>query len=298
MLNINILVFIIKTYSLENMDFKVLVDIVYKLLKLETKDIDELPGVSYILSKSMQFPTTSFLFSKISPEEIVRVVYTVFFMFKGDEYDTAKFKSNELYLVNVTELGDREYKRVTCEECYGDGTVECGECDGDGEVECHYCEGEGEVEGFDGMEDCDYCDGRGRETCNYCFGETDLECSECDGDGEIETYDEYFEVKESHWVLSDESLYRKLETLNTDREYMDEAKLFELLDNTETKGSVLLLSTKQSRDELDYEDLQDEFGYDIDTNDVVILTAGKLEDYKNRLGYYPGGTNTSLVFEG
>ena len=39
------------------MDFKVLVDIVYKLLKLETKDIDELPGVSYILSKSMQFPT-------------------------------------------------------------------------------------------------------------------------------------------------------------------------------------------------------------------------------------------------
>ena len=277
------------------MDFKVLVNIIYKLMELELRGESKLPGASYILAMALQFPSTSSIVAKVDPMEILRAVYTVFFMFKGDDYEAAKFKSSELYLVGITELGDREYKQTECVYCDGGGDTECTECDGEGEVECHYCDGEGQLEGLDGPEECDNCYGKGTETCSTCYGDGKEDCDECDGEGQTESSEEIIEQRHSNWIFTDEFLYNKLETISDNNEYMSEDDLFKLLDETETKGSVILLSTLNNSTDEDYEEIQDEFDYNIDTGDAFISTIRPI--YTSEcIKHYPGGSNTSLVY--
>jgi len=277
------------------MDFKVLVNIIYKLMELELRGESKLPGASYILAMALQFPSTSSIVAKVDPMEILRAVYTVFFMFKGDDYEAAKFKSSELYLVGITELGDREYNKTECVYCDGTGDTECTECDGEGEVECSYCEGEGQLEGLDGPEECEYCDGRGTDTCPTCYGDGKEDCDECDGEGQVESNDEIIEERHSNWVFTDESLYEKLETIAYNTEYMSEDDLLNILDETETKGSVILLSTMHNSSTENYEDLQNQFDYNIDTGDAYISTIRPLST-SECIKHYPGGSNTSLVY--
>ena len=278
------------------MDFKVLVNIIYKLMQLELRGDNRLPGASYILGTALRFPSTSLILAKVDPMEILKAVYTVFFMFKGDEYEAAKFKSSELYLVGITELGDRDYKVIECDYCDGYGDKECDECDGEGEVECSYCEGAGELEGIDGPEECDNCYGKGTETCTTCYGDRREECDECDGEGHTDSNDEIIEQRHSNWIFTDEFLYNELETISDNNEYMSEDDLFKLLDETEIKGSVILLSTLNNSTNEDYEDIQDEFDYNIDTGDAFVSRIGSISEFERCIKHYPGGSNASLVY--
>jgi len=278
------------------MDFKILVNIVYKLMELESKNSDSLMGVSYILSNTLKFPSTQSIMAKVPPLEILKVVYTVFFMLTGDDYETAKDKTKNMYLVGITDIENKEYLKEKCDFCDGDGIISCYECDGSGNVECEFCDGDGVLQTNDEESDeCDNCWGTGEQSCDNCDG-GDVECPECGGDGEIESSELYVELTTSHWVFIDESLYKDLEELYNNERYMDEEEFFKILDDTKTKGSIILLSTKNLREETKLRVLQNEFDDNIDEGDSFISKLSSIENFKNVIVNYPGGTNTSLVY--
>lgn len=206
------------------------------------------PHLSYIMSKIITHPAPLSMIDNMSGYEILKLAYIVFFMFEGDDYETAKSKSEQLKLIVVTEIEGVKEKEEECNQCYGDGTLECPTCDGDTELSCYECDGDGEIDG----EECDTCGGVGKLDCYECDGEGNLECYECAGDGDISTGDEEVEFDESYWTAYNSELISLLqEKLSNPKINKD---FYSDVDGEGTYGDLMLLeSIKETMDIEDFE---------------------------------------------
>jgi len=192
------------------------------------------PGMSYILNKMLTLPAlATMLTSNYSTQEILSLAYMVYFLFEGDDMISAEWKSkNDIYIVDVTEVGDVNTPDTDCDICYGDGTIECPECNGESEIDCSQCGGDS----FNG-EECNSCD-TGTETCPECEGTSEVTCQECDGDGTWEQEEQVFFNRES-WIISNEITIQSIKDMSKRDTFND--NLYDILDDN--KGNFYLAGT-------------------------------------------------------
>jgi hypothetical protein len=199
------------------------------------------PHVSFIISKVVEHPTSRSLIKDLSPYDILKLCYVIFFLFEGYSMEESKRKSEKIKLVVIDDINEITNNVVECEYCYGNGQKECGECDGDGEIECYYCDGTGEVEGNNGeTEGCTNCDSSGRRDCGWCDGESEIECHECDGDGRTETDDEVVEPLRYYWTFTNVNLFNECKKLYDNQEDVSE-KFYDLTNSS--GGDVTIISS-------------------------------------------------------
>jgi hypothetical protein len=199
------------------------------------------PHVSFIISKVVEHPTSRSLIKDLSPYDVLKLCYVIFFLFEGYSMEESKRKSEKIKLVVIDDINEITNNVVECEYCYGDGQKECGECDGDGEIECDYCDGTGEVEGDDGeTEGCDNCNSSGLKYCEWCDGESEIECHECDGDGRTETDDEVVEPLRYYWTFTNMNLFNDLKKLYDNQEDVS-VKFYDLTNSS--GGDVTIISS-------------------------------------------------------
>lgn len=243
------------------------------------------PGASFIYHNILQSTFLKPLFSDSTGEEVVKVSFIVFYLFNGFDLESSKFKSENLYFTSITSIYDVENEVERCEECEGMGQISCVPCDQSGSIDCVECEGSGELEDEDGnFEECNYCGGHGSLTCDECYGESEVTCDECGGDGEIETGEVIATLNSSSWVFADENLFIKLQEMHDDYQYMDDDELINMLDeNEDTKGSFILISTRDRNHEVNIIEITNAFGSGISKGDSYVSELGELNDYANSL---------------
>lgn len=176
------------------------------------------PGISYILDKMLSLPAlTNMLTNNYSIKEILSLGYMVHFLFEGDDMVSAEWKSkNDIYVIDVTEVGDVDTPERECLECEGTTRISCDMCDGEGEVDCPECDGEG----------CENCGGGG-EPCNQCDGDGDTECQTCDDSG-IWYEDEQVYINREMWVISNFDTIQAMKEISEMGTYSN--ALYDLLD--------------------------------------------------------------------
>lgn len=249
------------------------------------------PHVSFIISKVVEHPTSRSLIKDLSPYDVLKLCYVIFFLFEGYSMEESKRKSEKIKLVVIDDIDDINNNVVECEYCYGNGQIECGECDGDGETQCDYCDGEGEVVGNDGeTEDCTYCQSSGVEYCGWCDGESELECHECDGDGRVETSDEVIELSRHYWTFTNINLFNEYKKLYDNQEDVSN-EFYDLTDSG--SGDVTIIASFNMSPILLEE-------YQIDTvqpqSEFIIDLENKLSDsFKENLTIKKVGSNYRLT---
>jgi len=248
------------------------------------------PHVSFITSRIISHPTSYGLLKDLSVAEIIKLSYVVFFMFEGDDYNTAKSKADQMQIIEVVEVGDIKYKVMECDECYGDGTVECQQCDGEGEIDCYECGGTGES----GEDDCEYCNGTGKVTCDDCEGNKDTYCEYCDGDGEVESsYDEVVEFSTTYWGIYEPRFVSVM------KEKKDNPKIntdfYSDADSEGTFGDLTIIAS-QSTDEMDREDFERIYGnYEVGDSFVHEITPFDKWSLKDKVFIRGAGSPNAMT---
>jgi RecJ-like exonuclease len=225
---------------------------------VSVSNFKETPGASYILNKMLSLEATKRLVkATLSNKEIVELSYIIFFMFKGDDVETAIWRSeNELYVLSLTEVGESYNEDVECPECAGAGTIACEECEGTGSEGCWDCDASGESSSSseDNPENCNDCDGSGEINCSSCEGDEEVTCPECSGNGEVEAGEETVHFDSSVWAISDVNMYEKLGDL--EGEYIH--TITDILDSN--KGSIVLLKAESEVDTEDMFEFEETYG--------------------------------------
>ena len=245
------------------------------------------PHVSFIMNRIITHPTSYGLLKDLSVVEIIKLAYVVFFMFEGDDYDTAKSKSDQIQIIEVVEIGDIKSKMIECDECYGDGTVECQTCDGEGQEECQTCDGEGQEECYD-------CNGTGKVTCSECDGNVDTYCEYCNGDGEIEaSYDEVVEFSTTYWGIYEPRfvsvMKEKKNNPKINRDFYADA------DSEGTFGDLTIIAS-QSTDEMDREDFERIYGnYEVNDSFVHEITPFDKWSLKDKVFIRGAGSSNAMT---
>ena len=219
----------------------------------------ETPGASYILRQIMSLPTTKRLVkTTLSNKEIVKLSFIIFFMFKGDDIETAIWRSeNEVYMLSLSDVDELFARDISCENCAGLGDADCRECLNTGSETCHECEGTGEGEPYGDSDEDD--------ECGQCRGEGEIECTECDGmgvtncddcsDGEVEDTEESVHFGSSMWAIGDVNIIEKINDLK-DMGYTH--NIPDILDSN--KGAIVLLKSESEVDHQIIDDFEDEHG--------------------------------------
>ena len=280
------------------MDLKVAISLIKKFIEIEMSSKgDKKPGVSFIVHNVLRSPYLKGLSSKLSANEIIKISYIVFYLFQGDSYEEAEFKSRpeNLYLVSFVNLTDKTDRPEECDECVGQGYKDCDECDSGGEVECYQCDGTGQIETSDGMEDCDECNGRGEHTCNYCDGEGRVDCDACDGDGEVKSEEEYFTRTVTNFIFADTNVFEKLSELYNDNEYKYDDEIIGILDEEEIKGSSLLVPEAYSLSDIEEYEIYNRFDFNIGPDDSYIDNISTLKSYEQQFVRDSGNSNILLL---
>jgi len=218
------------------------------------------PSAGFILNRMLSLPASSTLVrSSFNNKEIVQLAYAVYFMFKGDNLESAIWKSkNDLNLLKLREVGDSYTLEIECQECYGDGYIDCDECEGSGNEECEECEGTGldysEVDGED--TDCQECEGTGQRPCWTCSESGGhVSCDSCDGTGTSDDEDETVFYNDSVWVIGNPELTQKLDSL---QQGIFTPNIEELLD--EYMGDIVLLESVEEADSEPLYDFESTYG--------------------------------------
>jgi len=219
----------------------------------------ETPGASYILRQIMSLPPTKRLVkTTLSNKEIVKLSFIIFFMFKGDDIETAIWRSeNEVYMLSLSDVDDLFARDVQCWSCEGLGQADCRECLNTGVETCQECEGTGEGEPYgdsDEDDECGMCNGSGEIECTECDGMGTTNCDDC-SDGEVEDTEESVHFGSSIWAIGDVNMVEKLNELNH-QDYTH--KITEVLDSN--KGAVILLKSESEVDHQIIDDFEDEHG--------------------------------------
>jgi hypothetical protein len=181
-------------------------------------------------------PLTTMLTSNHTTQEILSLAFMVYFLFEGDDMVSAEWKSkNDIYVIDVIEVGDTESPDVDCDVCYGDGNIDCNDCDTEGETECPECSGDStDSEGGE----CPGCNGRGTEPCIDCDGTGMIECQECGGNGTWEE-DELVYFNRESWVISNPETIQSIKDVSEKGVFKD--SLYDILDSN--KGGFYLAGT-------------------------------------------------------
>lgn len=250
------------------------------------------PHISFILSKIISHPTSYGLVSNLKPSEILKLAYVVFFMFEGDDYNTAKEKSEQVQVIEVVEINDITEKLEDCDYCDGSGEVECQVCNGYGEVTCYVCDGDGTSE--DGNENCKNCGGSGNETCTECYGGTEVDCQNCEGNGTVESYeDEIIQYGITYWAVYTpffvEFMDKKLQDDSINTDFYTDA------DSEGTFGDLTIISSKSSL-EMDKSDWEMRFS-STKINDSMVSDITPFNNWplKNELKIINGGTKIAMT---
>ena len=219
----------------------------------------ETPGASYILRQILSLPPTKRLVkTTLSNKEIVKLSFIIFFMFKGDDIETAIWRSeNEVYMLSLSDVDELFARDISCENCAGLGDADCRECLNTGVETCPECEGTGQGESY-GRSDED-------DECGQCGGEGEIECTECDGmgvtncddcsDGEVEDTEESVHFGSSMWAIGDINIIEKINDLK-DMGYTH--NITDILDSN--KGAIVLLKSESEVDHQIIDDFEDEHG--------------------------------------
>ena len=251
--------------------------LVFDFIK-KSKNTDASPGISYIVNKMLSLPALNMLLtSNYTPKEILQIGYMVFFIFEGDDYVSAEWKSkNDLYFLQVKEVGDSYRKEVSCEDCDGSGYVTCSECDGERELSCEYCDGTGMATD---EEECYYCDGNGYIDCETCDADGETTCETCNGDKVVESDEDYVFFNEEKWVIGNPDTASELENIRNSGELTGE--LYNILDND--KGSVFLIGTAGETENMEFNDFEYEYGdyYELQGH-YMVESVKNLNDSKHK----------------
>jgi len=241
-----------------------------------------LPHMSFILSKIVSHPTSYGLIRDMGPYEILKLAYTVFFMFEGDDFEVAQQKSNDLYFIEVTEIENIEDGKEECCHCYGKGNIDCDYCEGYGEETCYECAGYGEVDG----ETCSECNGEGKLTCSSCGGSGEDECQECYGDGEVDDSSvQMVDYTQSYWVTYSpdfiEDMKRKMDGDAPNDDFYGDT------DKDGAQGDLTLLGNIRKEEDMDDLDFP---GYN--DGDTMVTDIAPLDELTSiiNLFVYQGGT--------
>jgi len=219
----------------------------------------ETPGASYILRQIMSLPPTKRLVkTTLSNKEIVKLSFIIFFMFKGDDVETAIWRSeNEVYMLSLSDVDDLFARDVQCSNCEGLGDADCRECLNTGSEVCPECEGTGIGEPYgssDEDDDCGMCSGVGEIECPECDGMGTYTCPDC-RNGEVEDAEESVHFGNSIWAIGDVSMVEKLNELKNEGY---NHKITDVLDSN--KGGIMLLKSEGEVDHQLIDDFEDEHG--------------------------------------
>ena len=220
---------------------------------------NETPGASYILRQIMSLPPTKRLVkTTLSNKEIVKLSFIIFFMFKGDDVETAIWRSeNELYMLSLSDVDELFARDVSCDNCDGMGDADCRECINTGMEICPECEGTGQGESYgnsDEDDECGQCRGEGEIECTECDGMGTYSCPEC-SDGEVEDTEESVHFGSSMWAIGDVNIIEKINDLK-DMGYTH--NITDILDSN--KGAIVLLKSESEVDHQIIDDFEDEHG--------------------------------------
>lgn len=229
------------------MEYSKVVKLIIKYLEKQLKD-EKTPGVSYIVNRILSLPPLlQLLTSNFTPKEILEISYMVFFIFEGDDIVSAEWKSkNDLYFVDVYEIGDSFYKEIPCDTC-----------DGSGEKMCEYCDGSG----------IDY--NTNDDDCMDCYGSGDVKCDKCDGEGFVEDDEESVFFNREIWVLGNPETATKLLQIEKNEGIVKD--FYDILDND--KGSVFLVKTIGDDYEMSHSDFEFQYGNYDDLQGEYILNS-------------------------
>ena len=219
----------------------------------------ETPGASYILRQIMSLPPTKRLVkTTLSNKEIVKLSFIIFFMFKGDDVETAIWRSeNELYMLSLSDVDELFARDVQCWNCVGLGRAGCRECLNTGVETCQECEGTGQGESYgrsDEDDECGQCRGEGETECTECDGMGVTNCDDC-SDGEVEDTEESVHFGSSMWAIGDVNIIEKINDLK-DMGYTH--NITDILDSN--KGAIVLLKSESEVDHQIIDDFEDEYG--------------------------------------
>lgn len=219
----------------------------------------ETPGASYILRQIMSLPPTKRLVkTTLSNKEIVKLSFMIFFMFKGDDVETAIWRSeNELYMLSLSDVDELFARDVSCDNCDGMGDADCRECLNTGMETCPECEGTGQGESYgnsDEDDECGACRGDGEVECSECDGMGTYSCPDCSG-GEVEDTEESVHFGSSMWAIGDINIIEKINDLK-DMGYTH--NITDILDSN--KGAIVLLKSESEVDHQIIDDFEDEHG--------------------------------------
>ena len=219
----------------------------------------ETPGASYILRQIMSLPPTKRLVkTTLSNKEIVKLSFIIFFMFKGDDVETAIWRSeNELYMLSLSDVDELFARDVSCDNCDGMGDADCRECINTGMEICPECEGTGQGESYgnsDEDDECGACRGDGEVECSECDGMGTYSCPDCSG-GEVEDTEESVHFGSSMWAIGDINIIEKINDLK-DMGYTH--NITDILDSN--KGAIVLLKSESEVDHQIIDDFEDEHG--------------------------------------
>lgn len=239
------------------MNFKSVALAIKKLivLNMENKNIekDVIPSTSFIYNELLTSKIGRVFIEKFGVEKTLPIIYTVFYLFEGDDFETAKQKGENGYYIEIMDVSQINNISVECDECGGSTNIQCPNCSGSGVDFCEECGGSGE---FDG-ESCDYCRGDGEITCYNCEGNETVECDECSGYGEVESNEKEATLRSNIWATNNVTTYNKMLKLYKDNYYGPPSKLMSLLDD---EAKTVVFVTSQNRfDTIDYNELESDY---------------------------------------
>lgn len=173
--------------------------------------------LKYIYAELKSHPHLSQVVVKIEPINVIKIVFGVFFLKKGDSNIKELLNQIDVNLYGFSIIRIDRQSEIPCEECNGQGSVTCDNCNANGRTICPECDGSGQIENGDDNEDeeeCDSCNGRGSVTCDVCDGESVLECHTCDSDGTIVS-DDYTDFTIDEFVGIDRTILDRIEIANS-----------------------------------------------------------------------------------
>jgi len=210
------------------------------------------------------------IYDALEPKEIIYLCFLIQGYKEGRELqDVVQRCQEDLFSFSILNVS-REHPEESCDECYGDGSVNCSTCDGEGEVDCTDCNGDGQDDEGDS---CSYCDGSGKIECDYCNGDKYETCDDCSGSGSQESYSEY-EIEQSNYVSIDIDLFRTFETMEELTE----------VDESDLGQYVILINSDSGK--TDNSDFSDKMG------DVVFGEVNRTPDL--RKGMFKGIIDNDL----
>jgi RecJ-like exonuclease len=272
------------------MNFIEICKIFEKVVKVSLKGEDKKPGVSYIVSTVLTFPAIKRgIIDELLPIEILQISYMLFFVYQGDDYETAEWKcKNKLYIFEANEVNDLGDKYIDCSNCNGVGYLDCDRCDNNGAETCDYCGGDGlDAEG----DECEDCGGRGEVNCGYCGGEGTTLCLDCSGIGNVRSEEEYVSFNTEIWVFSNEKIFKKLKELK-DKDVLIN-NFYDILD--QSKGILFLIKTEVNTHDIELDEFRRIYGdYFEHEKDYLVSNIENLKDsnYNFTIKYYSNKTAT------